>query len=46
MKTIVNLSWWRRAWDVVSDLVIVTAVVWALPLLLGGAAAVVRLFVH
>ena len=31
-----------RAWRVVSDLLLVTAIVWAVPLLLGALAAAVR----
>lgn len=34
-------SRWRQAWGVVSDLLIVTALLWALPLLLGAIAALV-----
>jgi hypothetical protein len=33
----------RQAWDVTSDLLIATALVWALPLLLGIVGAVVNL---
>lgn len=33
----------RRAWEVASDLLIATALIWTLPLLLGAVAAVVRL---
>ena len=40
---IVAESWFRRAWNVVADLLIATAVIWALPLMLGAAAALVRL---
>jgi hypothetical protein len=36
-------SWFRRAWEVVSDLLIATALVWTLPLLLAAAAALLRL---
>ena len=32
-----------RAWEVASDLVIVTAVIWTIPLLLGLAMALGRL---
>ena len=32
-----------RAWSVASDLFIATAVIWAIPLLLGAVAAVFRL---
>jgi hypothetical protein len=38
----VTRSWLGRAWEVVSDLVMATALVWALPLLLGVLAAAVR----
>jgi hypothetical protein len=36
-------SWFGNAWEVVSDLVIATLVVWTLPLLIGATAAVLRL---
>ena len=39
----VSRTWLARAWEVASDLVIATALVWALPLLLAAAAAVLRL---
>ena len=35
-------SWWQRARDVVSDLLLATALIWALPLLLGAGVAVVE----
>lgn len=33
----------QRAWEVVSDLVIATALIWAIPLLLAAALAIVKL---
>ena len=39
----VSRTWLARAREVASDLVIATALVWALPLLLGAVAAVLRL---
>jgi len=39
----VDRSWLGRAWEVASDLVIATLLVWTLPLLVGAAAAIVRL---
>ncbi len=36
-------SRFARAWSVASDVLIVTAVIWAIPLLLGAAAALFRL---
>lgn len=33
----VNASRGRRAWGIASDLLIATALIWALPLLLGAA---------
>jgi len=36
-------SWFGRAWEVVSDLLLATAVVWALPLLVGAVAALISL---
>ena len=42
----VTRSWPGRAWEVVSDLVLATALVWALPLLLGIVAAAVRLLLR
>ncbi|HYS24009.1 MAG TPA: hypothetical protein VEP46_00355 [Vicinamibacterales bacterium] len=43
MTGIIARSWFRRAWDVASDLLLATAVVWALPLLLGAVVGVFRL---
>jgi hypothetical protein len=40
--SLVTRSWFEQAWDVLSDLLIATAVIWTLPLLLGAAAAFVR----
>lgn len=34
----------RQVWDVASDLLIATAVIWALPLLLAAIGAVVKFF--
>jgi hypothetical protein len=36
-------SWFGRAWEITSDLLIATALIWALPLLLGALVAAVRL---
>jgi hypothetical protein len=36
-------TWLARAWEVASDVVVATALVWALPLLLAIVAAVLRL---
>jgi hypothetical protein len=36
-------SWFARAREMAADLLIATAVFWALPLLLGGAVALVSL---
>ena len=33
----------RHTWEVTSDLLIATALIWTLPLLLGGLAALFRL---
>jgi len=33
----------RQVWDVASDLLIATALIWSLPLLLGAAGALVEL---
>ena len=46
MTGIVTRSWLRRAWDVASDLLLATAVVWALPLLFGAVAGVLRLLLR
>ena len=42
----ITRSWLGRAWGVVSDLVMATALIWALPLLLGIVAAAVRLLLR
>ena len=39
----VSRTWLSRAWEVASDVVIATAVVWALPLLLAAMAALLGL---
>jgi len=39
----VSRTWLARAWEVASDLVIATALVWVLPLLLAAVAALVGL---
>ena len=39
----VSRTRFARGWDVASDLVLATALIWALPLMLGAIAAVVRL---
>lgn len=39
----VSHSRWRQAWEVASDLLIATALIWMLPLLLGVLGAVVNL---
>jgi hypothetical protein len=41
----VSRSQSRQVWDVASDLLMATALIWALPLLLGIAGAVVNLLV-
>ena len=46
MRAIVSRSWLGSAWDVACDLLIATAVVWALPLLLGAVTAALRLLVQ
>jgi hypothetical protein len=37
-------SWFGRAWTVTSDILLATALVWALPLLLAALTALVKLF--
>lgn len=39
----VSRTWFARAWEVASDLVVATALIWTLPLLLGAVTALVRL---
>jgi hypothetical protein len=39
----VSRTWFAQAWEVASDLVLATALIWTLPLLLGAVAAIVRL---
>ena len=38
--------WLARAWEVASDLILSTALIWTLPLLLGAVAAIVRLLLN
>jgi hypothetical protein len=35
-------SRWGKVWEVISDLLIATALLWTLPLLLGAAGALLR----
>ena len=46
VTSLVTRSWFEQAWDVLSDLLIATALIWTLPLLLGAAAALVRLLLR
>ena len=39
----VSRTWFTQAWEVASDLVLATALIWTLPLLLGVVRAIVRL---
>ena len=39
----VSRTWFAQAWQVASDLVLATALIWTLPLLLGAVTAIVRL---
>jgi hypothetical protein len=39
----VSRTWFAQAWEVASDLVLATALIWTLPLLVGVVAAIVRL---
>ena len=43
---IVIHSWFGRAWQVASDFLIATALIWTLPLLLGAMAALLRLLLR
>jgi hypothetical protein len=43
MTGVATRSWLERAWDVASDLLIATALIWALPLLFAALAAALRL---
>lgn len=36
-------TWFYRAWHVASDLIVATALIWALPLLLAAVTAIVTL---
>jgi len=42
----VSRTWLSRAWEVASDLVIATAVVWSLPLLLAAVSALLSLLLR
>jgi hypothetical protein len=46
VSAIISRSWFGRAWDVATDLLLATAVLWTLPLLLGAVAAVLRLLLQ
>jgi hypothetical protein len=39
----VSRTWFAQAWEVASDLVLATALIWTLPLLLDAVRAIVRL---
>lgn len=43
MSASVTRSWFGQAWEVASDLIIATLLVWTLPLLIGATAAALRL---
>ena len=40
---VLTRSWFGRAWEITSDLLIATAIIWAFPLLLGAVVAAFRL---
>jgi hypothetical protein len=42
----IRQSRWRQAWQIASDLLIATALIWMLPLLLGALGAVVNLLLE
>ena len=46
LTRLVTKSRFEQAWDVLSDLLIATVLIWTLPLLLGAAAAFVRLLLR
>ena len=46
ISPIVIRSRFGQAWDVTSDLLMATALIWTLPLLLGAAAAAIRLLLR
>jgi len=43
LPSLVTRSRLEQAWDVLSDLMIATVLIWTLPLLLGAAAALIKL---
>ena len=45
MNTLTHPRLWK-AWEIASDLLIVTALIWALPLLLGIVGAVVKVLLE
>ena len=46
ISPVVIRSWFGQAWDVTFDVLMVTALIWTLPLLLGAAAASIRLLLR
>ena len=46
ISPVVIRSWFGQAWDVTCDVLMVTALIWTLPLLLGAAAASIRLLLR
>jgi hypothetical protein len=46
ISPIVIRSGFGHAWDVASDVLMATALLWTLPLLLGAAAASIRLLLR
>jgi len=46
LTSLVARSWFEQAWDVLSDLLIATALIWTLPLLLGATAALAKLLLR
>jgi len=43
VSPVVTRSWFGQAWEITSDFLIATAIIWAFPLLLGAVIAAVRL---
>jgi hypothetical protein len=39
----VSPTWFDQAWEVASDLVLATTLIWTIPLLLGAVSALIRL---
>ena len=46
MPVLITGSWFGRAWQVMSDVLVAIALIWTLPALLGATVALLRLILR